>query len=152
MSDPTVAAVAKKHNVSSAQVMYRFVSAHGISVLSSFGTEEHAVEDMGIFDINLDEEDMANLRSLQKGKRTCQDCWTQECQACAAKLIQNGCPVGKMPAWGRDNPDSAKCMACASAHNTTISEVCGPEYMLVKACGTAGGFPHSVHEMTEIVV
>ena len=36
MDDPTVSKIAAKHNVSGAAVMYRFVSMHGISVLSSW--------------------------------------------------------------------------------------------------------------------
>ena len=85
--------------------------------------------------------DMAALDKLQHGKRTCPDCFTNECQACAAALIKAGCPVGNMPAWGRDNPDSAGCIRCAMAHNANATKPCGAQYMVEKACGTAGGFP-----------
>merc|ERR1712232_417857 len=148
MDNPTIGRIAAKHNVSNAQIMYRFVSAHGISVLSSFSKMEHAVEDIGIFDIELSPKDMADIKALQTQKQTCPDCFTKECQACAHVLQQCGCPVGKMPVWGRDNPDSAKCMGCAASRNASIQckadikETCGPQYMVSKACGVAGGFPH----------
>merc|ERR1719498_1032424 len=122
--------------------MYRFVSMHGIAVLASFGELDHAKEDMAIFDIQLDEKDMADIKALQTSKQTCADCFTKECQACATVLQKSGCPIGsRIPVWGRDNPDSAECMACAAKHNETIAKVCGPQYMVSKACGTAGGFP-----------
>merc|ERR1712113_434107 len=141
---PTIAAIAAKHNVSTVQVMYRFVSAHGIAVLSSFHKREHAIEDIAIFDFELDSQDMAALKALQTGKRTCTDCFTAECQACASELIKVGCQVGRMPAWGRDNPDSAKCMACATTHKATVAKACTAEHIpdiVNKACGTDGGFP-----------
>merc|ERR1712232_140451 len=69
MGHPTIAAIAAKHNASNAQIMYRFVSAHGISVLSSFHEREHAMEDMNIFDIDLSSQDMADLKALQTQKR-----------------------------------------------------------------------------------
>eukprot|EP00947_MAST-08B_sp_MAST-8B-sp1_P001425 g1425.t1 len=141
---PVVAGVAQKHNVSGAQVMYKYVSAHGIAVLSSMSSNPaYVAEDLGIFDFDLDALDMRALDALQTSKRTCTDCFNAPCQACATKLLSLGCPVGKMPAWGRDNPDSAKCLACAAtaAHNATVMETCGAQYMVTKACGQAGGFP-----------
>jgi len=56
-----------------------------------------------------------------------------------------------MPAWGRDNPDSAKCLACAKDNNATIAPTCGPEFMVVKACGQAGGFPKADADKTLVV-
>lgn len=114
---------------------------------------EHAIEDAGIFDFELSAEDMAKLNALQTQKRTCPDCYTHECQACAQALIDAGCPVGRMPAWGRDNPDSAECMTCASDQHATISEICGTKVvdMVPKACGTDGGFPRDAQGLDLIV-
>lgn len=121
--------------------MLRYVSAHGISVLSSVSKPEYTAEDIAMFEFELTPADMAALGKLQHGKRTCPDCFTAECQSCASALIKLGCPIGKMPAWGRDNPNSASCVQCAAAHNSTATAACGAQYMVEKACGTAGGFP-----------
>ena len=80
MDDPTLAIVAKTHNVSSAAVMLRFVSQHGIAMLSSVSKPEYIAEDVGIFDFTLTADEMAKLATLQTGPRTCPDCFTNECQ------------------------------------------------------------------------
>merc|ERR1711988_540590 len=102
---------------------------------------------IAIFDFELDSQDIADIKSLQTEKRTCTDCFTQECQACAQELIKAGCPVGKMPAWGRDNPDSATCMACATKQQKSLGEACTAPHIpdiVHKACGTDGGFSSDV--------
>ena len=142
--DATLRNVAAKHNATAAQVMLRFVSQHNISVLSSISEPQFVFDDLHIFDFELSDEDMATLKALQKGKRTCQDCYTDECQDCGHALQAAGCPVQKFPLPGRDNPKSAECVACAAAHNETVMDTCGAQYMVDKACGTAGGFPKAI--------
>ena len=135
MSNAVVGAVAARHNVSNAAVMLKYVSAHGISVLSSFSSTEYAVEDIGIFDFELTAADMSALDALQTGKRTCPDCYTSDCQDCAKALIAEKCYTGRMPAAGRDNPQSAECLACAAKNNATVIKTCKAQYMIEKACG-----------------
>lgn len=144
MTNPVITAVATRHNVSNAAVMLKYVSVHGISVLSSMpANPEYAEEDIGIFDFDLTAADMKDLDSLQTGKRTCPDCFTSDCQDCAKALIALKCPINAMPASGRDNPQSAECLACAAKNNETVMQTCKAQYMVEKACGEAGGFPHS---------
>jgi len=143
MGNPVVAAVASRHNVSAAAVMLKYVSAHGIAVLSSFSKPEYAVEDIRIFDFELSDQDMQQLDALQTGKRTCPDCYTDDCQKCAQALVDQKCAVGPMPAAGRGNVQSAQCLSCAAKANTTVIGTCKAQYMIEKACGQAGGFPHT---------
>lgn len=143
MDNPTLSAVAGRHNVSNAAVMLRFVSAHGISILSSISSPEYTAEDIGIFDFELTSADMAELAALQTEKRTCSDCYTTECQDCAKALNAAGCQAGNIPVAGRDNPNAVACLACAAEHNQTIMQTCHTAWMIPKACGQAGGFPHS---------
>ena len=88
---------------------------------------------------------MAELDAVTLGKRTCPDCYTDECQVCAAALEQLGCPLGMpLPVWGRSNKQGVECMACASApgHKSAVLKACGGaargeslETMVPKACG-----------------
>lgn len=142
MDHPLVTAVATSHNVSSAAIMLKYVSTYGIAVLSSMSKLEYGMEDIGIFDFELSAEEMRQLDALQTGKRTCPDCFTDECQHCAQALIDHSCPVGKMPAWGRDNPQASECLECAAKANSSVITTCKAQFMVEKACGQAGGFPH----------
>jgi len=143
---PAVAKIAAARNLTSEQVMYCYVSAHNITVLSSFDPQhlDWAKQDIAIFDpaSSLSPGEIASLDALTgsaasglEGPRTCTDCYTFECQACALKLNSLGCDIGPLHGgfvWGRSNPHGVECTKCAvSAKNK--AEV-------VKACGsTAGG-------------
>ena len=140
LSHPTVQRIAARHGASAAQVMYAFVAAHNISVLSGISKPEFVAEDLHIFDVHLSPAELQELAALQTGKRTCPDCWTAECQECSRKLASEGCPVGAFPTAGRDNPHSAQCLACAAEKNATVMAVCKVPWMVPKACGQAGGF------------
>ena len=124
--------------------VFRYVSAKGISVLSSISKPEYTAEDIGIFAFELSAQDEAELDGLQTGRRTCPDCYTNECQACSHALADAGCPVGSFPTAGRDNPHGAECMACAAEHNSTIMKTCREDWMVPKGCGQAGGFPRGI--------
>ena len=141
MDHPVVAAVANHHNVSAAVVMLKYVSTHGIVVISSFNKLQHGVEDMGIFDFELSTEDFQQLSALQTGKRTCPGCFTDDCQKCAQALLDQQCAVGDMLAAGRGIPWSAQCLECATRVKTIVITTCKAQYMIEKACGQAGGFP-----------
>lgn len=101
-------------------------------------------EDLGIFEIKLNAKQMASLDKIQTGRRTCPDCWTQECEGCAATLIELGCPIkGHLPVPGKGNPNATQCIACAGlpAHSAKVTSACGPrrgetlETLVAKACG-----------------
>ena len=82
---------------------------------------------------------------MTPGKRTCTDCYTDECQACAVALQALGCPLGMpLPVWGRSNKQGAECLACAAQpqHKAAVAAACGGtgrgeslETMVPKACG-----------------
>lgn len=153
-----VDSVAAAHGITSSQVMYAYIYNKGITVLSScFHPEnltrcaEYYATDLAVFDIRLSVEEMSQLDQLTLGKRTCTDCFTDECQACAKVLDQLGCPLGKapgqpsvFPVWGRGNLQGTQCMACASLdeHQAAVMSACGRtdggeslETMIPKACG-----------------
>ena len=44
--------------------------------------------------VRLEPTEVAALDAVTEGKRTCTDCFTDECQACAAALHAAGCPLG----------------------------------------------------------
>lgn len=101
-------------------------------------------EDVGIFRIRLSPQEMASLDKLQTGQRTCPDCWTHECEACAAVLIELGCPIkGHLPVPGKGNPNATQCISCAGLpqHVAKVEGACGPrrgetlETLVAKACG-----------------
>jgi len=142
-----VAPIAKAHNASSTQVMYAYVYAKDITVLSSYSPahQQYVQQDLAIFGIRLTAHEMVALDAVTAGKRTCTDCFTDECQACARTLHQLGCPLGMdFPVWGRDNKDGAECLACAATteHEAAVTRACGwsgrgetLETMVPKACG-----------------
>ena len=127
--------------------MYRYLSQYNISVLSSFNPAhmDWMNEDVAIFGLTLSNAEMAELDAVQTGKRSCPDCWTIECEACAATLGELGCPIGhKLPVSGKGNGNATECIACArlSKNKAAALEACGNtsrgetlETMLAKACG-----------------
>ena len=66
-SDPAVAAVAAKHNVSAVGVLLRFVGQHNIALVTASDKRSYDVEDAALFDLTLDADDLAALRALQPG-------------------------------------------------------------------------------------
>ena len=146
---PAVAAVAAAHNVTAEQVMYAYVSAYNATVLSTYDPQhpDWAAQDVGIFEVALAAPELAALDKVTAGKRTCPDCYTFECQACAQELIRLGCPVGELHGgfvWGRSNPKGMECAACAAlpGNRAQAAAACGGtgggetlETMVPKACG-----------------
>ena len=162
-----VTAVAATHGITPVQVMYAYVLQQNISVISScFHPEDPARcaayyrQDLAAFEVRLSAEEMRALDAVTVGKRTCTDCYTDECQTCAAALHAAGCPLGvngwgttwwrvgddlaEHPAWGRSNANGTKCLACAAlpSHAPAIKKACGRtdggeslETMVAKACG-----------------
>jgi len=73
LDDPTVAAIAKKHGRSPAQVMIRFCIEHGLVVLPRSQNEGRIRANADVFDFALDADDMRRLDALDEGFRTCWD-------------------------------------------------------------------------------
>ena len=73
LKHPVVAAVARKHAKSSAQVLLRWALQHGIAVIPKSSRPERISENAGVFDFALDAEDLAQLDRLDEGYRTCWD-------------------------------------------------------------------------------
>ena len=146
---PAVSRVASTHNVSSSAVMYAYVASKNITVLSSYDPShpDWLAEDLAIFDVRLHAEEVEALDEVTIGKRTCPDCYTDECQACAQTLMKAGCPIGELHGgfvWGRSNPKGVECVACAGLekNKAAVEKVCGQadrgetlETMVPKACG-----------------
>ena len=145
-----LATVATAHNITPSQAMYAYVLAHNITVLSSYDPShpDWLEEDLAIFNFTLSSAEVHALDQVTPGKRTCPDCYTFECQACAQALIKLGCPVGELHGgfvWGRSNPHGEECMACAgsAANKATVKAACGDavsrgetlETLVPKACG-----------------
>ena len=137
--------VAAAHKISNAEIMLAYVHQKDISVLTSFDTNhlDWAKEDLNIFEQTLSAAEVAALDGVQRGKRTCTDCYTVECQACGKAMAALGCPVGPFPLAGRSNPQAQACMACAAAAANTaaVAAACSPgrgetvETLVPKACG-----------------
>ena len=69
MSDPKIAAIAKKHNKTIVQIILRWHIQEGFSVIPGNTNPDWIKENISIFDFKLDDEDMAVMRSLNKEKR-----------------------------------------------------------------------------------
>eukprot|EP00935_MAST-01C_sp_MAST-1C-sp1_P000334 g334.t1 len=90
-SNPTVVSVGKKHNISGAVVLMRYITQQGITVVSATDSLAYANSDIDMFGITLDSADMAALDALQTGERHCDDCCRQSCQTCQQALNAAGC-------------------------------------------------------------
>lgn len=162
-----VSSVAAAHQISKVQAMYAYVMHYNISLLSScFHPEEpsrcavYYATDLATLDVRLSAAEVAALDNVTAGKRSCTDCYTDECQVCAAALHSLGCPLGMNgwgttwwyvgddlvahPAWGRSNRNGTHCLECAarSSHVAAVLQACGRtdrgeslETMVPKACG-----------------
>ena len=134
--------VAANHKITDVQVMYSYLNHYNITVISScFHAEDpsrcakYFALDIGIFGIKLTAAEVQALDQVTAGKRTCTDCFTDECQACALALQQHGCPLeGRVategfPVWGRSNMQGTRCLECAARpQNTAAIMACMWEY------------------------
>lgn len=71
LEDPVVVGVAKKHRRTPAQVLLRFHVQQGIAVIPKSSKPNHILENTKIFDFSLTDEDMATLRGLDRGWKSC---------------------------------------------------------------------------------
>ncbi|WP_155286859.1 aldo/keto reductase [Lacticaseibacillus zhaodongensis] len=70
MSDPTIALVAAKHNVTPAQAILRFDVQSGVITIPKTVREQRMVENADIWNFELDATDMAAIKSIDKEERS----------------------------------------------------------------------------------
>jgi diketogulonate reductase-like aldo/keto reductase len=73
MADPTLARIAQKHHKTPAQIMLRWCIQKDLIILPKSTTPTRIVENINIFDFELDDSDMKTLATLNKNLRTCWD-------------------------------------------------------------------------------
>ncbi len=66
---PAVVAIARKHNVTPAQVVLRWHVQLGNVAIPKSVTPSRIVENIDVFSFELDEEDMAAIRALNEDRR-----------------------------------------------------------------------------------
>jgi diketogulonate reductase-like aldo/keto reductase len=71
MDEPAIAAIAKKHAKTYAQIMLRWCVEKDLIVLPKSVTPERVAQNIDIFDFSLDDEDMEQLTKLDRDLRTC---------------------------------------------------------------------------------
>jgi diketogulonate reductase-like aldo/keto reductase len=64
LTNPTVLAIGAKHNKSSAQVALRWVTQQGATAVTASDKASHDTGDLGIFDFDLTDEEMATLTAI----------------------------------------------------------------------------------------
>ncbi|PWC07357.1 aldo/keto reductase [Mycetocola zhujimingii] len=73
IGNPTLDAVADKHGVSAAQVVLRWHVQLGNVVIPKSVTPERIAANIDLFGFELDDEDLANIATLESGERTGRD-------------------------------------------------------------------------------
>jgi diketogulonate reductase-like aldo/keto reductase len=73
MDEPVIRDIAAKHGKSYAQIMLQWCIAKGLVVLPKSVTPERIRQNIDIFDVSLDQDDLAQLAKLDRNMRTCWD-------------------------------------------------------------------------------
>ena len=68
LGDPVIAEVAKKHSKTSAQVIIRWVLQQGIVAIPKSENPGRIKENTGVYDFELDEEDLNKIATLDAGQ------------------------------------------------------------------------------------
>ena len=71
MDNATIAAIAKKHGKSYAQIMLRWLVQQDLAVLPKSVTPSRIKDNIDIFDFQLDDDDLADLARQNRNLRTC---------------------------------------------------------------------------------
>ncbi|KAH7821962.1 putative aldehyde reductase [Monocercomonoides exilis] len=74
MTDPVIGKIAEKHKKTPAQIAIRwqFQRMPNISVIPKSTKKERVIENFNVFDFALDDEDLKEIRALDRGFRVCQ--------------------------------------------------------------------------------
>jgi diketogulonate reductase-like aldo/keto reductase len=73
MDDPVLAKIAKKHGKTPAQIMLRWCIEIGTIPLPKSVMPERIRQNIDVFDFKLDDQDMADIKTLERNLRTCWD-------------------------------------------------------------------------------
>ncbi|MDB5183277.1 MAG: aldo/keto reductase [Candidatus Saccharibacteria bacterium] len=73
LDDPVLAEIGKKHGKTSTQIMLRWCIEVGTIPLPKSTHEDRIQQNIDIFDFELDEEDMAKIKGIERNLRTCWD-------------------------------------------------------------------------------
>ena len=68
-NDPVISGIAKKHEVSSAQVIIRWHLQAGNICIPGSSNEQHIIEDYDVWDFELTEDEMAQMTALERDER-----------------------------------------------------------------------------------
>jgi 2,5-diketo-D-gluconate reductase B len=80
--DPTLKAIGEKHGKTAAQVALRWLIQHGdVSAIPKASSIEHARANFDIFDVQLDQEDLARIAQLPGGTRIIDPSWAPQWDA-----------------------------------------------------------------------
>ncbi|MCD8121912.1 MAG: aldo/keto reductase [Clostridiales bacterium] len=69
LGDETISAIAEKHGVSSAQVILRWNLQKGVVVIPGSSNPEHIRENLDLFGFELTDEEMAQIRALDRNEK-----------------------------------------------------------------------------------
>jgi diketogulonate reductase-like aldo/keto reductase len=73
MNEPVLSSIAKKYGKTNAQIMIRWCIEIGTVPLPKSTHKNRIKENFEVFDFKLDTNDMAKLKKLDRGLRTCWD-------------------------------------------------------------------------------
>ena len=73
IDNPTLAEIAKKHGKSPAQIMLRWCTQSGFVTLPKSVTPDRIAANIDLFDFELDADDLAKIKRLDRSLRTCWD-------------------------------------------------------------------------------
>ncbi|WP_029033708.1 aldo/keto reductase [Salinimicrobium terrae] len=69
LKEPAIIEVAKKHNVSPAQVLIKWAVARGTAVIPKSTTKDHIISNLGSIKVNLEEEDLKKIAGIGRDFR-----------------------------------------------------------------------------------
>lgn len=69
LKDPTIMEIAKAHGKTAAQVILRWHIQEGFSVIPGASNPDYIKENIDIFDFTLTDDEMAEMRGLNKERR-----------------------------------------------------------------------------------
>lgn len=69
LRDPTLAAIGERYGKTSAQVIVRWILQSGVATIPKTTKEARMVENSSVFDFKLGEEEMAQIKALDRGAR-----------------------------------------------------------------------------------
>ncbi len=69
LNDPTIVSIANKYHKTSAQIVLRWYVERGVIVIPGSSDIKHMEENLNIFDFNLSQDDMENIKKLNRNEK-----------------------------------------------------------------------------------